>query len=406
MDVGDTLKREVRALWADGTGLALGAVATTWGLLIGTRMILPVVLPSIQETFDLSLTVAGLLVTILWLGGAIGQLPGGMLADKYDERTLMATSAVVVGVALVAFVFAPSAVVLFGAAAVWGLAHSLYPIARITLLSNLYPDRLGSALGVTMATGDVGQTALPPLGAVLAGAIAWQAGLGFVIPLLVAFGVLILMFVPKTSSPDDDNGSGRSLEGVRAVVPALSTPSMGFITLILFLYIFIWQSFTAFYPTYLITVKGIQPAIASALFGLFFAVGVVVKPIAGGAYDRIGIRGSLVGVLAAPVGGFFLLPFVDELWALALITALVSTMLGSGAITQSYLAESFPEELRGTGLGVVRTVTATVGAGGPLVFGAIGDYGYFDEGYWALAAIMAVIVLLTLAMPTTSAARN
>ncbi|RQG98537.1 MFS transporter [Natrarchaeobius oligotrophus] len=401
MDAGGALKREVRALWGGGTGLSLLAVAVAWGLLVGTRMIYPIVLPSLQESFDLSLTVAGLLVTVLWLGGAIGQLPGGMLADRYDERALMATSTFVVAAALVVVVVAPSAAVLFAATAVWGLGHSLYPIARITLLSNLYADRLGSALGVTMATGDVGQTVLPPIGAVLTVAIAWQAGLGFVIPLLVVLGLFILAIVPKTSS--GGGGAGQSLEGVRTVAAELRAPSMGFITLILFLYIFIWQSFTAFYPTYLITVKELPAATASVLFGFFFAVGVVVKPIAGGAYDRVGIRGSLVGVLAAPVAGFVLLPFVDSLWGLAVLTAFVSTMLGSGAITQSYLAESFTEELRGTGLGVIRTLTATVGAAGPVAFGVIGDYGYFDEGYWALAAIMAVVILLTLRMPTTSA---
>jgi MFS family permease len=74
-------------------------------------------------------------------------------------------------------------------------------------------------------------------------------------------------------------------------------------------------------------------------------------------------------------------------------------MLGSGAITQSYIADAFPEEMQGTGLGVIRTITATTGAGGPIVFGVIGDYGYFDEGYLILAAIMAVVISLTFWMP-------
>jgi hypothetical protein len=47
---------------------------------------------------------------------------------------------------------------------------------------------------------------------------------------------------------------------------------------------------------------------------------------------------------------------------------------------------------------VIRTTSATLGAGGPVVFGVIADYGYLDEGYLALAAVM-VVVLLTLRMP-------
>ena len=398
MKVGAVLGREAKALWSGGRGTSLVAIATAWGLLVGTRMIYPIVLPYLQTTYGLSLTVAGLLVTVLWLCGAMGQLPGGVLADRYDERTIMAVSAVTVSVALLFVVTAPTTFVLFAATALWGAGHSLYPVARITLLSNLYADRLGSALGVTMATGDIGQTVLPPIAAVLAVAIAWQAGLGFVVPLLIVAATLIVVTIPA-GEPTDAPSNARSLRDALGVFAEMRRPAMGFMTIILFLYIFIWQSFTAFYPTYLISVKGLSPSVASVIFGFFFAVGVVVKPVAGAAYDRIGMRASLVGVLVPPVVGFALLPVVDGVWLLLGLTALVSTMLGSGAITQSYLAESFSEEMQGTGLGVVRTTTATLGAGGPVVFGVVADYGYFDEGYLALAAIMAAVILLTLRMP-------
>ncbi|RQG91733.1 MFS transporter [Natrarchaeobius halalkaliphilus] len=361
-------------------------------------MIYPIVLPYLQGTYGLSLSVAGLLVTVLWLFGSIGQLPGGMLADRYNERTLMAASTIVVAVALGFVVTASTPVVLFLATALWGLGHSLYPIARITFLSNLYSERLGSALGVTMATGDIGQTVLPPIAAVLAVAIAWQVGLGFVAPLLLLVGITMYFTVPVRTSTESERDP-QSMRETLAIFGELRNPEMGFMTVILFLYIFIWQSFTAFYPTYLTNVKELSPAIASVLFGFFFAVGVVVKPVAGGAYDRIGMRGSLISILLPPVLGFSLLPFVDNVWLLVGLTACISTMLGSGAVTQSYLADSFSEEMKGTGLGVVRTTTATLGAGGPLLFGVIADYGYFDEGYIVLAVIMAVVILLTVRMP-------
>jgi MFS family permease len=71
-------------------------------------------------------------------------------------------------------------------------------------------------------------------------------------------------------------------------------------------------------------------------------------------------------------------------------------MLGSGTITQSFFSDAFSESVRGTGLGVVRTTTATLGAAGPVIFGVIADSGYFDEGYWLLAAIIGLVILLTL----------
>ena len=390
-----SIRREAAALWSDGRGPSLGAIAGTWGLLLGVRMIYPVVLPSIRESFDLSLTVAGLLVTILWLGSALGQLPSGMLADRFSERSVMAAGTLVASLGVSLVVVAPTAAVLFAATALVGLGQSLYPIARITILTDMYPDRLGSALGVTMATGDLGQTVFPPLAGAVAAAAAWQAGLGVMVPGLLGASVALVIVLPRqtgSTEPDADS-TGTSL---RDVIADLREGDILFFAFILFLYILVWQSFTSFYPTYLAEQKPLSETTAGLLFSLFFAVGVVVKPAAGAAYDRIGPRRSLVAVLSGPIVGLGLLPLVDSLAGIVVLTALVSTMLGSGAITQSFLSEAFSDEARGTGLGVVRTTAATFGAAGPVLFGMIADRGLFDEGYFLLAGLMLVIVVLTL----------
>jgi MFS family permease len=390
--------RELAALWGEGKGPSLVAIAGGWGTLLGARMIYPVLLPSLRESFGLSLTVAGLLVTVLWLGAAIGQLPGGLLADRYSERSVMSTGAFLVALALVVVIVAPTASVLFVGTALVGLGQSLYPIARITILSDIYPDRIGSALGVTMATGDLGQTVLPPVAGVLAAAVAWQAGLGFVVPLCLVAGVALLWTLPAPA-PTAGATERLSAADLRHLLGELRGSNLTFVSVILFLYILIWQSFTGFYPTYLVEIKGLSASAAGLLFSTFFAVGVVVKPVAGAAYDRIGMRRSLVGVLVGPVAGLGLLPFIEGFWPLAALTVVVSTMLGSGAITQSFLSDAFSESVRGTGLGVVRTTVATLGASGPVLFGAVADRGYFDQGYLLLSAMLGVVVGLTLLLP-------
>lgn len=398
MSVRTIFRQELTALWGNGKGISLVAVATGWGLLNGARMVYPVIIPYLETSYGLSLTASGFLVTVLWFFAAIGQLPGGMLADRYNERTLMTVSAIIVAVALGLIITSSSPLILFLGTAIWGLGHSLYPIARITFLSNLYSARLGSALGVTMATGDIGQTVLPPVAAIFAAAIAWQAGLGFVAPLLILSGIIIFVTSSEQSSREQPTNT-QSIWDTLDVFAELRNPELGLMTGILFLYMFIWQSFTAFYPTYLTTTKGLSPSVASMLFGFFFAVGVFVKPVAGAAYDRIGMRSSLIGILTPAVAGFLLLPVLGNIWSLVGTTALISTMLGTGAVTQSFLAESFSDEMQGTGLGVVRTVSASLAAGGPVIFGVIGDYGYFDQGYIVLAVILSVVIGLTFWMP-------
>ena len=392
---------ELRELWGGGRGRFLVVIASGWGILLGTRMVYPVLLPYLRTSFGLSLTAAGLLVTVLWLGSALGQLPGGVLADRYSERSVMVAGALLVALAVLLVVAAPTTALLFAATALVGVGQSLYPIARITILSDIYADRVGSALGVTMATGDLGQTVLPPVAGVLAAAVAWQAGLGFLVPLLLLVAVVLWVVLPA-GTPNEGDGVSLSPGRVRDVVRELRRSNMTFVAFVLFLYILIWQSFTGFYPTYLVEEKGLASSTAGALFSVFFAFGVVVKPVAGAAYDRVGLRSSLVLVLVGPTAGFLLLPFVEDVWALVAITALVSTMLGSGAITQSFLSEAIPAEIRGTGLGVVRTSAATLGAAGPVLFGAIADRGYFDEGYLLLGGIAVAVIVLTLRLPRGS----
>lgn len=111
------------------------------------------------------------------------------------------------------------------------------------------------------------------------------------------------------------------------------------------------------------------------------------------------MRRSLVLVLVGPVAGLTLLPIIEGFWLLGAVTALVSSMLGSGAITQSFLSDAIPDDIQGTGLGIVRTTSATLGAAGPVLFGGIADRGYFDEGYVLLAAILTVVIILTLRLP-------
>ena len=397
MKVLASVGRTIDSLQGDGRGRILAAVASGWGLLVGARMAYPVLLPYIRDAYGISLSVAGLLVTVLWLGSALGQLPGGILADRFNERHIMTAGLLVVAGALSVAAVTASPIVLFLATGLMGVGLSLYPIARITVLTEIYPDSIGSALGVTMATGDIGQTVFPPIVGLIAAAVAWQLGLGFFVPLFLAVALLVWIVVPD-STPSSDEGA-LSIERGRSVLAELRTKPMALVTVVLFFYILVWQSFTGFYPTYLVEVKHFSPSVAGTVFALFFGVGVFVKPVAGAAYDRIGMRGSLLGVMVGPVFGLGLLPFLEGFWPIVGVTALVSTMLGSGAITQSYLADTIPAEIRGTGLGVVRTTAATLGSGGPVLFGMLADRGYFDEGYLVLAGLMVLIIGLTMRMP-------
>lgn len=389
-----------KGLWADGKGKILFAIAAGWFLSIGLRFVYPVLLPSLQSAYGINLTTAGLLLSVLWVAYALGQLPGGILSDRIGERNILVLSTAISAATIALVAAANSVVVLFAATAAFGAGTALYGVARFTALSHVFPNNEGAAIGLTMAAGDLGNALLPPAAGLVAGVLAWQYGFGLTVPLFVFVVVLLWAFVPKRTSAASSSIDKLSLDMVRKIFAALSQPSIVVVAILQFLGYVAWQGFTGFYPTYLINIKGLSPAVATLLFGGFFGLGVIIKPIVGSVYDRFGIRRSfpiVMGVFMVSVG---LLPLLEGFWSIVIATVFLSSILGYGTITLSYLTTALPESVQGTGLGTLRTIYMTIGAGSPVVMGALADRGFFDEAFLLLAVVAAVAIALCTRIPS------
>jgi MFS family permease len=394
-----TVGGKVRAVWNDGRSRTLVAIAAGWFLSMGVRLTYPVLLPNLREAYGLSLTAAGFLLSLLWMAYAVGQLPGGILADKFGERRILVVSTVI-SVATIAFVAAAtSAPILFGATTLFGLGTALYGVSRFTALSEIYPDKDGSAIGVTMAAGEAGNVVMPAIAGVVAAAVAWQLGFGIAVPLFAIVGVALWLFVPERTADDESAIDSVSLESARYVFREISRPSILLVGSLQILGYSIWQAFTGFYPTYLIEVKEFPPSVAAGLFALFFAIGILVQPLSGNAYDRIGLNRTLPVIMGLTAVGMVAVSVVQSFWAVAFATAVLSSLLGQATVTLSYITAALPRDMRGTGLGAIRTVYMGLGAASPLLFGAFADRGFFDEGFLVLAVVAAVVSLLSLRIP-------
>ena len=401
-----TVKGVAIDLWSGGRGKVLAAVTTGWFLSIGVRMIYPVMVPYLRSAYGLDLTAAGLLLTVLFLAYALGQFPGGVLADRFGERVMLSASAMISAVTLLLVVTARSPLFLFAATALFGFGTALYAVGRYTVLSRLYTDRLGAANGLTAASQDAGQSILPPIAGLLAATFLWQYGFGFTVPLFVLSAAVLWVTVPPRRSDPSDGDSESVLVTLRSLGSVLRQPSVVYATGVLVLGLFVWQAFTSFYPTYLIDEKGLSNTLAGLLFGTFFALGILIKPLAGSAFDRFGIRRSLSIVASGPTVGLLALPFVGGLWGLIAVTALVSTLLGFAAVVEPSLLDALPEEVRGTGFGVLRSVAFTLGATSPAIFGAAADRGFFDAVFVVLAVLTAGMILLAFLIPEPNGDRR
>lgn len=386
-------RRMVADLWGGNREKMLFSVAFGWFLSISLRMVYPALLPYLRTDYNLTLTTAGLLLSVLWVAYACGQLPGGILADWAGERLLLTISSVLAATMLTLVVVSESPSILFVATALFGIGTALYGVSRFTILEKIYPDQLGTATGITMAAGDLGNSVMPPAAGFIAVVAAWQFGFGFAIPLFLLAAVGLWATLPKQNSTVSLSGS----LGGDSVVSTLTRSRVLLGLVLLVLWSVVMQAVIGFYPTYLTDEKGLSVQAATVLFGLFFALGILMKPAAGRAFDRIGVRVPLLVFMGAAGIALSLLPFVGSVWLLVLVTVLASGLLGFETIVISDLTRRLPDGTQGTNLGVLRTVYIGVGGLSPILFGAIADQGYFDEaflGAGALAIVAALVVFV------------
>lgn len=375
------------------------AISGGWFLVLGVRHVYPVLLPHLRNEYGLDLTTAGLLMTVLFFAYALGQLPSGILSDQLGKGVTMTVSMVASAGALALVVLARTAPVLFGATALFGFGTALFTVARFTSLADLYPEQIGIALGVTEAVGEVGSSVLPPLAGVVAVVVAWQYGFGITIPLFLLAGTGIWLTVPSRTTDSTSASYTVSFENGRYLLSVLGRPAILYGTAVLLVGMWILNGFGGFYPTYLIEVKGLSPQTASALFGLFFAVGIVVHLLSGKAYDVFGVRRSLASVILVSGVALALLPLTDGSVPLAGLTVLLSSLVGFISITVAYLTTALPEDVRGTGYGILQSIAAMLASASTVVLGASADRGLFDEAFLGLAALTGVMLVIAIRLP-------
>jgi predicted MFS family arabinose efflux permease len=383
-----TARAVVSDLRGDGRGWVLFVVAGGWFLLLGSRVVLPAVLPQVRATFGIDNATAGLVVTLVWTSYALTQFPSGLLSDRIGERATLVLSALATLVALAVFALAPTFPLFVLAGVAFGLGSGLYATPRVTILSKVFERRTNSALGITFSAGNAGAAVLPVVAGFVAAALGWRAGLLLVVPAIGLLAAGLWIHVPRDVGGGDSDGGldapprevarrVRDVVGHRAVL--LSMLSM---TLVLFTY----QGITAFLPTYLIEQKGLSATTAATFYGLFYATGAVSQSLLGGVADRLGEIRVLVVFSVAGVLTLVALVVTSNVYLVAVVVALLGTRLGLGSVGNGYAADILPEDVQGTVYGLFRTVFIGVGSLGSFFVGYLASVGLFDEAFLAMGA--------------------
>ncbi|ACV46456.1 MULTISPECIES: MFS transporter [Halomicrobium] len=390
---------------------ALVLTASLWFIGKFLRYAFPPLFGTLGESYGVSRTVLGTAFTGFMLVYAAMQFPSGALADRLGSvRVIAAGAALAATGALVLVVDAPFAV-LAGAMVLMGAGTGAYKTVAVRLLSGVYPDRTGRALGVFDTVGAFGGVAAPAA-VVAVGGVSLLTGAPWRTVFLaggIATIVLAALFVRRVpqrlSSRADDDATATDATGDGVAVGDYLTmfrewQFAGFVAVTI-LFSFAYNGTVAFLPLYLADETALTAATANLLFSALFVVS-LVQLVTGEASDRVGTAPMLVVTLAVATAGLVaVLVFSATGGPLALGGAVVALGLGAHGyrpVRGAYLMAVVPEDVAGGSLGVVRTLLMGAGAVAPAIVGWLSDVANFQVAFGLLAAALIGATGLTAAL--------
>jgi MFS family permease len=286
------------------------------------------------------------------------------------------------------------------AAVVTGFGKGLFAIPSRALLSDLFVEHRGRALGVYAAGTDLGGLAAAGLGVLVLSA----GGVGVPgLPVTLSFGSWREPFLPVAAllagllvlyalwTRDDYTLGSRSLDAVGTVRRLLATPRQRRTLLAFGLFYLMVGGFINFLPTYLASAKAFTPGEASAAFAVVFVVGAVTKPIAGGLSDRFSRESIAVAGLLVAAAALAAVVVVDS--RIAVLGGVVLLAVGYKTefpLADGVILDNAPDGDLGADLGAARALFLGANAVGPAYVGVVATYLNYAVAFGGLVACLLV----------------
>jgi MFS family permease len=133
----------------------------------------------------------------------LGSLPGGLLSDRFDSRTIIFAFLLLTGTGAIATAFAPDFFTTMLAQLVVGLGGSLYHPAGVSLVSKLFKrSETGRAMGIHGVGGNIIQATAPGIAGVAFFLFGWS--LAFIILAIPAFIFAFIFLIWIRTSPSEE----------------------------------------------------------------------------------------------------------------------------------------------------------------------------------------------------------
>jgi MFS family permease len=346
-------------------------------------------LETFRTTFDAGTGAVGLVTMLVWVGTAVPRIPVGYLVTRVARGRIVLGAGALLTVAAALTATTRSLPLLQAGAFAIGVASGAYYAAAVPLIGDLYPDRVGRAVGIHGTAAQAAAVVAPTLTVALVAAESWRA----VFWLLAALGGLLTLTVLAVARRRDggvprgaDHDFVAALAHWRIILAAVvMVGGTGFV----------WQGVFNFYVTYLVAAKGLPAGRAGALLTVAFAAGLPAFWLGGSLADHLPKVPYILTLGVGVAAGVAALTVAQSL------VGLVAVSVGLGLVVHSlfpaldaYVLGTVPDN-RGSAYAVYGGLALLVQATGSGVVGVLGERFTFDVVFLGFAGgLLALSCLL------------
>ncbi|MGO8789010.1 MAG: MFS transporter [Terriglobia bacterium] len=362
---------------------------------LADNQMIAVLLPSLVESFGISLSTAGLLVVVYSLAAAVAAFFSGTLSDHYGRRRFLLAGVAFFAVASWAAARSRTWNELIWARALTGLAAGTLSTCSVTFAADWFPYNVrGRAIGLISSAYFAAPILGVPIAAQIAGRFGWRRAFLFFGGLAVVTAVATLRLPHERLNPQPSTEKLRTAaEAFRSFLTRRDTVAA---LVIAFLVSGGLVGFLTYIGQWLNTSFGLTTRTIGWVFMLGGVMAVGSAPLGGILSDRWGKRMISIAsnVLLAVAVAF--VPFLP--WGLALLAVFGLASLGAafrqGPLT-ALMTEMVPAAQRGSFI-AMRNIFSQMGIGATAYLGGVLFQRFGYAAVTSLCALMtaAVVVLL------------
>jgi MFS family permease len=352
-------------------------------IFMGVGLVSPI-LPQYARSFEVNMTLVGLVITIHGVARLMTDIPVGRLSEKLGRRPILVAGPIVVAIGSLGCGLASEYWELLVFRFIQGVGSAMFITAAMIMLADIStPANRGQVMSLNQGSHFIGIGLGPMMGGFIAQYFGLQApffGYAFFAALAALWAYLR---IPE-SRPESKQEETRSSEG--NLNPPPSSSRIGLNPLLLDLN-FILISMVTFGNLFkrIGAQNQILPLLASDRLGLSAGpIGIALTIIAivnlialfasGPLSDRFGRKAIITPAGFVAVASLIMLAQTHSYWFLILTCVVWGIGTGlSGPVPAAYVSDILPKENYSSGLGLYRTISDLGLVAGPILMGWLAD---------------------------------